>query len=199
MYKGDVASIEATLKLDGYAGREVVVTLERPGAAPLERRVRAPDETAVSARPVVNFTVPMTESGTVPMTIAIRPLDGDVRPDNDRRTVSVQVSEDKAAVLLVDGEARWEFRYLRNALTRDPQVKVEAVVFHQPEATGVSSHNTYGTTLPPGPSPRLAPRATSPTRSAPSTSSSSATSTRPTYPPAPGLASSRTFPSGGAP
>ncbi|SIO32298.1 hypothetical protein SAMN05444166_3779 [Singulisphaera sp. GP187] len=162
VYKGDVASIEATLKLDGYAGREVAVTLERPGAAPLRRQVRAPDETASVARPVVSFSVPMTESGTVPLTIAISPLEGDVRPDNDRRTVSVQVSDDKAAVLLVDGEARWEFRYLRNALARDPQVKVEAIVFHQPEATGVSTQTTYGTTLPPRPEPGSAPDLTDP-------------------------------------
>ena len=35
VYKGDVATVEATLKLDGYAGREVAVTLDRPGASPL--------------------------------------------------------------------------------------------------------------------------------------------------------------------
>lgn len=162
VYQGDMASIEATLKLDGYAGREVAVTLERPGAEPLQRLVRAPEETTTSARSIVNFRVPMTEAGIIPMTIAIRPLDGDVRPDNDRRTVSVQVSNDKAAVLLVDGEARWEFRYLRNALARDPQVKVEAVVFHQPEATGVSTQTSYGTTLPPRPEPGSAPDLTDP-------------------------------------
>lgn len=157
VYKGDVASIEATLKLDGYAGREVAVTLERPGAAPIQQVVRAPNDTATQARPVVNFQVPMSEAGTVPLTIAIRPLDGDVRRDNDRRTVSLQVSDDQAAVLLVDSEARWEFRYLRNALARDSQVKVETVVFHQPETSGVSTHPTYGTTFPPRAEPGTEP------------------------------------------
>jgi hypothetical protein len=87
------------------------------------------------------------------LTIALRPLEGDVRPDNDRRTVPIQVSDDQAAVLLVDGEARWEFRYVRNALARDPQVKLETVVFHQPETTGVSTRPSYGTTLPARPDP----------------------------------------------
>ncbi len=40
VYAGDVASVEATLKLDGYAGREVAVALERPGASPLRQVVR---------------------------------------------------------------------------------------------------------------------------------------------------------------
>jgi hypothetical protein len=62
----------------------------------------------------------------------------------------VQLADDRARVLLVDGEARWEFRYLRNALTRDPRVAVESVVFHQP-APGTASSPTYGTALPEAP------------------------------------------------
>ena len=150
VYKGDVANIEATLKLDGYAGREVAVTLERPGASPLRRTVRGPDD---GSRPVVSFRVPMEEAGLVPLSIAVPPLDGDTRPDNDRRAFSVQVADDKAKVLLVDGEARWEFRYLRNALVRDPHVDVDAVIFHQPETTGGTSQANYGISLPPRPEP----------------------------------------------
>lgn len=149
VYKGDVASIEATLKLDGYTGREVAVTLERPGASPLRQTVTAGD---AGARPVVTFRVPMDEVGTVPLTVALAPQEGDIRPDNDKRIVAVQVADDKAKVLLVDGEARWEFRYLRNALTRDPRVALEAVVFHQPESPQGSAANfTYQPMLPPRP------------------------------------------------
>ena len=144
VYKGDVATIAATLKLDGYAGRAVAVTLDRPGASPLRQVVDAP---ADGSRPVVTFRVPMDEVGMVALTVAIAPLEGDARPDNDRRTVSVQVADDKARVLLVDGEARWEFRYLRNALARDQRVALEAVVFHQPQNENMTTL-TYLTTLP---------------------------------------------------
>lgn len=146
VYKGDVASVEATLKLDGYDGREVAVTLDRPGASPIRQTVRAPRD---GSRPTVIFRVPLEEVGAFPLTVAVGPVEGDVRPDNDRRTATVQVADDKARVLLVDGEARWEFRYLRNALARDPRVAVEAVVFHQP-GPGLSAEPsfTYGTTLP---------------------------------------------------
>ncbi len=119
VYKGDVASVEVTLKLDGYAGREVAVTLDRPGASPLRQTARAAGD---GSRPTVTFRVPLEEVGAVPLSVAVDPQEGDARPDNDRRTVTVQVADDKARVLLVDGEARWEFRYLRNALARDPRV-----------------------------------------------------------------------------
>jgi hypothetical protein len=144
VYKGDVATIAATLKLDGYAGRVVAITLERPGASPLRQAITAPES---GARPVVTFRVPMDEVGTVPLSVAIEPMEGDARPDNDRRTVTVQVADDKARVLLVDGEARWEFRYLRDALARDPRVALEAVVFHQPRNENMTAL-TYPAELP---------------------------------------------------
>jgi hypothetical protein len=143
VYKGDVATVTATLKLDGYAGRAVAVTLDRPGAAPLRQIVEAP---ADGSRPVVTFRVPMDDAGMIPLSVAIAPLEGDTRPDNDRRTVSVQVADDKARVLLVDGEARWEFRYLRNALARDERVALEAVVYHQPQNENMTAL-TYPTAL----------------------------------------------------
>jgi len=146
VYRGDVATIAATLKIDGYAGREVAVTLDRPGASPLRQTVTAPARGS-NTRPVVTFQVPVEEAGTVPFTVALSPLEGDVRPDNDRRTVFLQVADDKASVLLVDGEARWEFRYLRNALARDARVALRTVVFHQP-ASGSLMKNTYETTIP---------------------------------------------------
>jgi hypothetical protein len=146
VYRGDSAAIEATIKLDGYDGREVAVTLEREGASPLRRTVRAP-VAPETKRPVVAFPVPFDLVGTFAVTVAVGPLDGDARPDNDRRTVLVQVVDDKANVLLVDGDASWEFRYLRNALTRDPRVTLLTVVLDQPQAGGAIK-NTYERALP---------------------------------------------------
>jgi len=163
VYRGDVATIAVTLKIDGYAGREVAVTLDRPGASPLRQTVQAPARGS-STRPVVTFQVLVEEVGTVPFTVALSPLDGDVRPDNDRRTVSLQVADDKASVLLMDGEARWEFRYLRNALARDARVALRTVVFHQP-ATGTLVKNTYETAIPAppdAPAPKPGQPATNP-------------------------------------
>jgi hypothetical protein len=146
VYRGDVARIEATLKIDGYPGQEVAVTLDRPGGSPMRQTVRAPADGRTD-RPVVTFQVPLEQVGSAALSVAIGPLEGDTRPDNDRRTVMVQVADDKANVLLVDGEARWEFRYLRNALVRDPHVKVTTVVFDQP-GSGGATRPAYETAFP---------------------------------------------------
>jgi hypothetical protein len=146
VFRGDVATVSATIKVDGYAGRAVAVTLDRPGASPLRQTVQAP-ASADAPRPVVSFSVPLDQTGTVPLTVAVEALPGDTRRDNDRRTVSIQVADDKARILLVDSEPRWELRYLRNALLRDPRVAVSTVVFNQPPAS-VATGRTYETGMP---------------------------------------------------
>ena len=115
VYRGDVATVSATIKIDGYAGRDVAVTLERPGASPMRQTVHAP------ARPMRlgrSCRLPYRSSRRARSRSRSRlsRLPGDVRPDNDRRTISIQVVDDKARVLLVDSEPRWELRYLRNAV-----------------------------------------------------------------------------------
>jgi hypothetical protein len=128
--KGDIAHVSASIKLDGLEpGTAVEVTLARPGAGPMRQTVRA---SADRSRPTATFRVPLDAVGSIPLTVSVAPAPKDARADNDQRTVVVRVADDKARVLLVDGEARWEFQYLRNALVRDPRVTVDAVVFHQP-------------------------------------------------------------------
>jgi hypothetical protein len=143
--KGDVAHVSASIKLDGMEpGIGVEVTLSRPGAEPMRQRVKAPPD---GSRPIATFRVPLDIIGSIPLTIAVEPARDDARADNDRKTVVVRVADDKARVLLVDGESRWEFQYLRNALTRDPRVTVDAVIFHQP-ILSTSADPGYLTKLP---------------------------------------------------
>lgn len=50
--------------------------------------------------------------------------------ENNRSEALVEVRRTTIRVLLVDSWPRWEYRYLRNALLRDPGVEVESVLFH---------------------------------------------------------------------
>lgn len=49
---------------------------------------------------------------------------------NNRVEVPISVRAETLKVLLVDSQPRWEFRFLRNALLRDPGVNVECVLLH---------------------------------------------------------------------
>lgn len=50
--------------------------------------------------------------------------------DNNKLTAPIAVREEKLRVLVVESYPRWEYRYLRNALSRDPGVEVSCLLFH---------------------------------------------------------------------
>jgi hypothetical protein len=50
--------------------------------------------------------------------------------NNNETTAPISIREEKLKVLVIDSLPRWEYRYLRNALSRDPGVDVSCLLFH---------------------------------------------------------------------
>lgn len=49
---------------------------------------------------------------------------------NNEISAPISIREEKLKVLVIDSLPRWEYRYLRNALSRDPGVDVSCLLFH---------------------------------------------------------------------
>ena len=60
--------------------------------------------------------------------------------DNNERALSIRIRLETLKVLVVDSKPRWEYRYLRNALERDPGVQMHCILFHPGLATGAGRH-----------------------------------------------------------
>lgn len=56
--------------------------------------------------------------------------DGELISDNNRFVFNIAVKRELLKVLIVESFPRWEYRYLRNALMRDPGVEVKTLLFH---------------------------------------------------------------------
>jgi uncharacterized membrane protein len=69
-----------------------------------------------------------TELYNLTLEIPVQP--GELIKDNNSFSFSINVKREDIRVLLVDSLPRWEYRYLLNALRRDPGVKVNALLFH---------------------------------------------------------------------
>lgn len=54
----------------------------------------------------------------------------EVIPDNNTKSAPIVIRQEKLRVLVVESYPRWEYRYLRNALSRDPGVDVSCLLFH---------------------------------------------------------------------
>ncbi|MCI0536899.1 MAG: VWA domain-containing protein, partial [Verrucomicrobiales bacterium] len=57
-------------------------------------------------------------------------------PENNEKSFRVNVRVETLKVLVVDSLPRWEYRYLRNALARDPGVEMHSLLFHPSLAAG---------------------------------------------------------------
>jgi hypothetical protein len=68
--------------------------------------------------------------GRTTLKLSVPVQDGELREDNNEATLALQVRKEILKVLVVESLPRWEYRYLRNALQRDPGIEVKCVLFH---------------------------------------------------------------------
>jgi hypothetical protein len=92
----------------------------------------------VSGKPVQNRTVTLTggtqfeeliltpgEAGSATLEMQIAPLPNEASTANNSATHKVRIIDEKIKVLYVEGMPRWEYRYLRWVLLRDPRLEVK--------------------------------------------------------------------------
>lgn len=60
--------------------------------------------------------------------------------ENNTHAAPIAIREEKLRVLVIESLPRWEYRYLRNALSRDPGVEVSCLLFH-PQLSKVGGGN----------------------------------------------------------
>ncbi len=114
---GDTAQIAVTIESQGFDNRTVKVEL-RDGATLLDSKdlvLRG------SEQQQVELAFHATEPGVRYLTVQVPPLPEE--PEhlraNNTDTAVVRVSDEKIKVLYVEGPARWDYRFLRNAMKRD--------------------------------------------------------------------------------
>lgn len=127
VFTDDRLLIGATLHTAGFENDEISVVLEAGGAEVERQTVRPGGPTAQ-----VEFAWAAQDVGRQEFVIRTEVQPGETSDENNRKTFAVNVIDGRARVVLLEGEARWEFRFLDNALTRDPRVDVQRVVFEQP-------------------------------------------------------------------
>lgn len=127
IFLDDTAQLLATVTATGYSGEEVTVKLRKGDEVIDERSV-----IVASDYFDVDFDIPSSEVGSFDYSVFTEVRPGEIRDDNNNRDFKVSVVDNKSHVMLVEGDARWEFRYLNSALERDKRVDLSVVLFSQP-------------------------------------------------------------------
>ena len=82
------------------------------------------------------------KTGDYELTIEI-PVDAsETLTDNNKLTIPITIRDEELKVLVVESYPRWEYRYLRNALERDPGVEVNCLLYH-PDLESVGGGRGY--------------------------------------------------------
>jgi len=87
----------------------------------------------VQLQPGTNVTttwldIPMTESGYRALRFTLDPKPGEQVLENNTRTAVVDVKDERYRILYVEGEPRWEYKFIRRALANDPSVDLVSLL-----------------------------------------------------------------------
>jgi uncharacterized membrane protein len=85
--------------------------------------------------------------GEITLTLTVPPTGGERFLENNSLAAPLSVRREQLHVLVVDSYPRWEYRYLRNALERDPGIDVNCVLF-QPDVGKPGVGRGYLSALP---------------------------------------------------
>lgn len=72
----------------------------------------------------------LQKEGSDTLTLTLPPASGELLPNNNSRRFTLSGKPEDIRVLVIDTLPRWEYRFIRNALSRDPGVKVDCLLLH---------------------------------------------------------------------
>ncbi len=127
-------SITSTLPRDA----EVTVTLSSTAGDDVTGKFTVPANGTLQQA----FVWSPKKVGEYILTIDVPAAEGERILANNTLTAPISIRQESLKVLVVDSYPRWEYRYLRNALSRDPGVDVACLLFH-PDTGNVGGGKHY--------------------------------------------------------
>lgn len=103
-----------------------VITIKTSETETLSREVTVP------AMGRIRDTILWTprETGDYELLLTLPEAPGELNAKNNTITAPIAIRKEELKVLIIESFPRWEYRYLRNALERDPGVEVSCLLFH---------------------------------------------------------------------
>ena len=117
VFPGDRLQVEATLRVTGYEGKSVEVVLRDATSKDIAARSLARTTLKLPADntlQTVHLTFRPSKPGKLTLEVQIKPLDEETNIENNVVRQTIEVSDDKIKVLLVQLEPSYEYRALKS-------------------------------------------------------------------------------------
>lgn len=138
IFLDDPAPIYVRLRQHGFTGQEGSVRVLVDGA----ERERHTFVLRAAREQTETLHVKLDQPGKYAFRFELPVLPGESEAGNNAKERDVEVIDKKIKVLLVEGDPRWDYRYLRNALLRDPRVEC-SVLLRVPNMKDLVSPGSY--------------------------------------------------------
>ena len=121
------ARIAATVSLTqrGYSGQQAKLTVRDGDKSLAEREITLPPDGRVQTEPLF---FPIGAAGAKSLAFSVEPLPGEENLANNAVTRPILVSDAKRRILYVEGEPRWEYKFIRRAEEDDPTVQLVSML-----------------------------------------------------------------------
>jgi uncharacterized membrane protein len=118
-------AVQVSLRQQGMEGQTARLFVRADGkvVASTETKLRADGKAQVES-----LLFQSGPAGFRTLTIGVLPLDGEEVAANNQLTRVMKVDGLKRRVLYIEGEPRWEYKFLRRALESDPAIELVSVV-----------------------------------------------------------------------
>ena len=118
-FSGDSVPVQVQVLSKGYEKRMARLSITLNDRQVFQRQIRLKGGLQFED---VEFNVDLYEKGAARIAVAIEPFGDEISVANNRVERSIRVVNEKVNVLYIEGNNRWEFRYLSAILKRDPRL-----------------------------------------------------------------------------
>jgi uncharacterized membrane protein len=112
---GSAVIADALVRLNGYDKTKIALAISEDGRALKTQMFDVKGNEAETV--TIEFTP--TSPGAHRYTFEVKSLDGETTVENNAQDTLIEVANDHPKVLYVEGEPRWEYGFMRKALTRN--------------------------------------------------------------------------------
>jgi uncharacterized membrane protein len=121
------ARVATTISLTehGYAGQKAMLRVRNGDTLVAEREITLAPEGRIQTE---SLFFPVGAAGAKSLTFGVEPLPGEENVNNNTVTRPILVSDAKRKILYVEGEPRWQYKFIRRAEDDDPTVQVVSML-----------------------------------------------------------------------
>ena len=120
-FSGDRVPVRVQIRSNGYEKRSARLSVLLNDRRVSQKEVRLEGGMQFED---IDFRIDLYDKGAARVSVVIEPFADEISAGNNRIDRSIRVVNEKVKVLYIEGNPRWEYRYLSAILKRDPRMEV---------------------------------------------------------------------------